>query len=427
MQDAILSNKHALLSSLGTKYNDLYYSAANSSVSLVETTFAWQNIISLSSLTFGSSSQINIPIDQFVQECILHLRLPTTQSNETLCRGWGYAMLESLSYTLGASNSTQIVLQGDSILQAVMAQCTTAEKRSEIMRLAGEEQLSAPTTTPAGETPYMDAYILLPLPMSTACDKLPLDSTLLSNNIVVGINFKQASAIYGGSATHPSAFTVGELMLRQGKLSNQAASLRQEMIAHPDMLYSYPFIHMQNFTSPIFAGALQANYRGCTVQLNAFANADLVGIAFWVVREVDKSPSSNNSPSPFNCDDISNVLITFNGTTLFNFPYKSYKLTNSVIGDQQSSYFQNSIIASGSAAPFTSSPKDCYPVFLDFARLRSACMQEHLFNTFRIPNQNITVAFNTEYDSSVNYRLYATYMYNGVAEFQSGTSAIYIG
>jgi hypothetical protein len=427
-ETAILSNKHALLSALGTKYNDLYYSAANSSVSLVETTFQWQNIISLSSKDFGSSSQVNIPIDQFIQEVILHLRVRTPIANETLCRGWGYAILQSVSYVLGASNSTQVVLQEDAILLTLFAQCISEVKRSELLRLGGEEQLNPPVT-PSGEAdPLMDAYIAIPLPFSTACDKLPMDSTLLSNNISVTFNFKQANSIFGGSATHPTAFTVAEVMLRQGKLSNQAASLRQEMIAHPDLIYSYPFIHAQRFVSGPFTGSRTSDtLRGCSVTLNSFANADLVGIVLWVVKDTDKNPVSNNSPNPYNTDELSDVLVSFNGSTLFNFPARSYKLTNALIGEQQASYFHNSVIAPGATAPFSSIPKDCYPVFLDFARLRSACMQEHLFNTWRIPNQNMLIEFSTQFGSSVSYRLHATYFYNGIAEFQSGTSAIYIG
>lgn len=440
--NAILSNKHALLSSMGTKYNDLYYSAANSSVSLVETTFGWGNVISLASPAFGSSSQVNIPVDQFIQEVVLHLRLPNTVANQTLCRGWGYAMLESVSYTLGASNSSSIVLQGDSILQSVLAQCTSREKRSQVLRLAGDEYLSPNPSPPAAyldeDEQFIDAYVLLPLPMSTMCDKLPLDSTLLSNNIVVGINFRQSSAIYGGIGVRPNAFSVAELMLRQGKLSNQAASLRQNMIASPDLMYSYPFIHMQNFVSPTFQGIRRSQgIRGCSVNLNSFANADLVGICFWVVAVNDKNPTLSTSCNPWATDDIEDVLVTFNGSTMFRFPGKSYKLTAAVIGEQQASGFDGSYIEQEnyngtvwvprSSAPFTSSPVDSHMVFLDFARLRSACMQEHLFNTFRIPNQNILIEFNTKYGSTTNYRLHATYMYNAVAEFQSGTSAIYIG
>lgn len=437
---ALLSNKHAILSTLGTKYNDLYYSAANSSVSLVETTFNWQNKISLPSLAFGSSSQINIPTDQFIQEIILHLRLPATVANQGLCEAWGYACLSSISWILGASNSTQITLQGDSILQTILAQCTTDEKRLFVMQLAGLAAAGVPASpavpflTPAqDDVTYYDAYVTIPLPFSTACDKLPMDSTLLSNNISIIFNFAQASAIYGGSGTPvPTQFTVAEVMMRQGKLSNQAASLRQEMIAHPDLLYTYPFIHSSSFVSAAFDGVRESGgFRACDVQLNSFANADLLGITFWVVREDAKVGTASTIPNPYVTDDISNVLVTFNGQTLFDYPGKAYKLTNMMIGEQQASSIP--VIVQRSIVSTSNTTWDSYMVFLDFARLRSACMGDHMYNTWRIPNQQLRIQFNTAYGNgtpssvAVRYRLYATYFYNAVAEFQNGTSAIYIG
>lgn len=424
----LLSNKRSLLSSLGKKYNGLYYSEENSTVELCETTFCWQNILSLPSVNFGSSSTISIPIDQFIQECVLHLRLPALQANESVCRGWGYASLASISYLIGASNSTQVVIQEDSIWQTVAAQCTTDEKRSELFRLGGDEHLGL-EVVPAGEAPeYVDAFIVIPLPFSTACDKLPMDSTLLSQNISVTFNFKNTSAIYGGSAVHPTSFVVAEVMLRQGKLSNQAASIRQEMIAHPELCYSYPFVLTSRFLSAPFQGSRYTDSRqGCKIQLNSFNNADLLGIAFYVVRDDYKSPAANSTPNPFVLDELTDILVSFNGSTLFNLPGKSYKTTNCLIGEQQASYYQNSLVLPGAAPPFTSVPKDCYPVFLDFARVRSACLGQEMQNTWRIGNQTILLEFSTQFGSNVSYKLYATYFYNAICEFQSGTSALYIG
>lgn len=421
MSDAILSVKPTIMSSGGTKYNDLYYSQANSSISLLECTFGWQNVISLPSIQFGSSSQVNIPIDQFIGDVILHLRLPDVQLNETLCRGWGYSILQSIGWTLGNSNSTQIVLQEDAIFQTIMSQISDPEKRLEMMRLAGEETLA-----PTGD--YIDAYVLLPLPMSTACgDKLPIDSTMLQSNITLNIQFKSNPiCIYGGSATHPTSFVRSECLLRQGKLSNQAASVRSLMIANPQLKYAYPFIHSQYYVSPVFTGKKEStSYQGCTVEMNAFSNADLVGVSFYVVKDTDKNPTGGNSPNPYNTEEISNILVSFNGSTLFNLPAKSYKLTNMMSGPQSASYYGNSIIKAGTTAPFISNPKNCYMVFLDFARERSACMPSHFFNVFRMPNQILRVQFNTSEDST-NYRLFATYFYNAVAEFQDGTSVIRI-
>lgn len=430
-QDAILSLKPVLMSSAGTQYNDLYYSMANSSVSLLECTFGWQNIISLPSLQFGSSSQINIPIDQFIEECVLHLRLPNVQVNETLCRAWAYAILNSISYTLGNSNTTQIVLQNDAIFQTIMAQMMDPEKRLEVMRLAGEEVL-APLVAPAGQdVPFIDAYVVIPLPFSTMCgDKLPVDSTMLQSNIVINIQFNSnANAIYGGLPTnpHPTSFLKAELLLKQGKLSNQAASVRNLMIADPALKYSYPFIHNQYFQSASFPGVRESDgFQGCTVEMNSFSNADLVGIGFYVISQSDKFPTGGNSPNPFNADDISNVLLTFNGSTLYNLPGKAYRMTNMLSGPQSASYYGGSVINPGTVAPFVSNPKNEYMIYFDFSRERSACMQQHFFNVFRLPNQILRVQFNTSLGNSTMYRLYATYFYNAIAEFSNGTSLIRI-
>jgi hypothetical protein len=375
----------------------------------------------LPSVQFGSSSQINIPIDQFIGDTVLHLRLPDTQTNETLCRGWGYRILQSLGFTMGNSNTTQIVLQNESIFQTVMAQISDPMKRLEVMRLAGEEILA-----PTGD--YIDAYVLLPLPMSTMCgDKLPIDSTMLQSNITINIIFNQnPNCIYGGSATHVTAFSRAECMLKQGKLSNQAASVRSLMIAQPALQYSYPWIYTQHFVSAAFTGKTEGTtYQGCQVDLNSFANADLVGVCFYVVKATDRNPTGGNSPNPFNADDISNVLVSFNGSTLFNLPAKSYRLTNMLSGPQSASYYSNSIISAGTTAPFISTPKDNYMVYLDFSRERSSCVPGHFFNVFRMPNQILRVQFNTTEDST-SYLLVATYFYNSVISFQDGTSIVRI-
>lgn len=430
MSDAILTVKPSVLSSAGYKYNSLYYSSASSSADLLECTFNWQNVIALPTLQMGSSSQVNLPMDQFIQDVVLHVRLPNVVANQTLPRGWLFSIIDSISYTFGNSNSTQIVLQNDGIFLTCMSQISDAEKRDEILRLAGEEVLTPLVAAPGEDVPNLDAWIVLPLPMSTPCNeqKLPIDSTMLSSNIVLTIQFGNNSKIYGGSgAPRPTAFLVAELLLRQGKLSNQSASVRSLMIAAPDLKYQYPFIHTQYWESPSFAGirASQA-VSACSITLNSFANADLVGVTFYVIKTTDKVPTDNSTPNPFNSDPISNLVVTFNNSTMFNFPGLSYKMTNMLTGDLGASYYDNSIVSPGAVAPFLSNPKQNYLIHLDFSRLRSDCYQQHMFNVMRMPNQYLRLNFNTSLSDGVTYVLRAIFHYNGVVEFANGTSLIRI-
>lgn len=420
--DAILATKPVLMQNPGYGYNDLYYSKANSTISLLEATANWSNTLSLSSLQFGGSSQVQLPIDQFVSHVVLRLRIPNLVANQSVCRGWGYRMLQQINFIFGASSSISSTLNTDAILQTLFAQCENAEMRDEILRLGGEERL-APIVPAPGEPDYLEAYCLIPLPMSALCDStLPVDSTMLSNNIVVGIIFDQAQAIYGGSGARPTQFLAAELSLHQLKLSDQSSSLRNAMISSPGLLYVFPFVLHQSFQTPSFQGVQEGNGKVSTI-LQSFGAGDLLGIHWWVIRDDFKNPTAGSTPNPWCCDEISNIEIEFNGSVLYRSNGKAYKLMNMLSKASGGGYFDASIVSPGAVQPFVSNPIKCYPIFFDLSRLRSACFPgEHQFNTLRMTNNNLIVRFNTTGTGS--YRLYACYHYNASLTFADGVSSI---
>jgi hypothetical protein len=426
--EVFLTNKKSLLNSVATKYDQNYYSEANSIANTIETTYGFQNKISLPSVGFGTSSQLNMPADSFLGDVILHLQLPRTVANQSLCRGWGMASLASVQFLLGGSNSTSLVLQDHSIAQALFCQAETKEKRSELLHNWGEEQLGV-MPVPAGEdAPTVDAYVLIPLPFSAICDKLPIDCTLLSSPIQLTFNFKQANAIYGGSAVTPNGFLKAELLMRTGKLSNQALSLRSAQIAHPSLRAPYPWVYAQRFQSAPFQGARESDgLQACSVLLSGFINSDLLGICIGLIKDSDVFPNGGNSPNPFNYADISNLLVSFNGSTLFNFPNLSSRACMHLVGQQQAPGFECSVIDPGTISPFISRPRDAFPVVLNFARGQAACLPAEILNTWRIPAQQILCQFNTPLGAGTTYRLYATYFYNSVVVMQNGTSDVVVG
>jgi hypothetical protein len=384
-------------------------------------------MVSLSSFNFGSTSTINIPIGEFVGSVVLHLRIPVLQANEAVCPGWGYRMINNIAYSLGASNTTQIVLQGDSILQALLAQCPNAEKRSEVLKMGGQGAFGPTVALPGEDIETLDAYCLLPIPpFSDLCGHLPIDTTLLSNNISISISMESnPKLIYGGSATHPASFLVAELLMRQGKLSDQSASIRTEMVRNANLKYSIPMIHYQHWESSSFPGKRRSDGK-CSVELNTFPNADLCGIVCWVIRDDYKNPTGNNCPNPYITDEISDIVLTLGGATLFNLPSKSYKMTNMLTGGHQDASFFNNQLITGTAAPFSAVGKDCYPLCFDFSREKSACLPGQLFNVARYPSQQMRLEFCTSQGSSVNYRVFCTYIANAVAELENGTSSVHI-
>lgn len=417
----ILSDKRVVLSNPGSKRNDVYYTTLNTTVEQVESTYSMGRFKqSITNQKFGGQALITIPNSTFLGEMYLHLELPALVANQTICRGWGYGCIDNISYLFGSSNVSQIQINGQSILQTVMAQCETAEKRNELFRLAGEEL--GTLTTDVGISPKAD--LILPLPWSTLCGgmfkKKPFDTNLLDAPITVTIAFKNAESIYGGSGARPDGFSVATALFRQGELANKANSLRNVLMSQPDLMLAYPFIHHQSFAPARFTVSDPTQTQN--VILQSFINADIVGITIGVIRKSRLNPGSNNSPSPFAYDDISDVRLLFNGQVMYEAPGNLMKLVN-MNSIEGAGYFHNSVLAAGTTAPFTSDAVDSYILMIDFARIRSMCFEGEYQNVMRIGNQVLELEFKVQ--SADDYNLYATYHYNGVAEIQRGQSNIF--
>lgn len=435
-----LAPKRTALAAGGTILDGNYYTVANSTVQLVETTYSSGRLtMSLSSKSFGSQSQILIPNSSFIADCYLVLTLPNVLPNQTLSRGWGYAILNSLSYLFGSSNVSQLTIQQQSIWHRVAMQCENEEKRSELFRLGGEEILTPITyVDPADGVVKRDpnalltATVLLPFPWSSATglfSKIPFDSNCLQNPITIQIQLNQASSIYGGNALIPGGFLDAQCVIVTGDLTNKDQSLRRDLELKPEMSMFYPFIHSQSFTSASFAGSSFKRPGGVgppiTIPVQAFINADLLAMTVSVIRTDLLSPIANGSPCAFCYDNIQNVRLLWNGTILANFPYDSWKTITmrSSMGPQ---YFLNSLIKPhAGVGPFDSVPIDSYPLHLDFSRERSTTFEGKFQNVFRIANQTLSLEFNTEGDADVRYQAFFTFYYNGVAQVQQGQTSVY--
>ena len=408
-----LTNKRAQLDGPGVLHNDLYYSVMNSTTSLIETTYmSSKNFQSLPSLQFNSSSTINIQNENFIGDVYVHLELPAIVADQTLCRGWGYSCIQEITYLMGASSST-FTIGGQALLAMLVSQANEQVAKNELIRLGGEEHL-VPTSGP------VTADVFLPLPWSSfCCDRLPFPSDLLSSNIQVTVKFKSSASIYGGIGARPTAFNQAILSYREGVLSDKGLSLRYDLMANPELHYSYPFVYARQFER-----RFNGNVNGTSIQLDGFLNGDLLGIAFYVVKESDVNPSASLHPKPLNADPITDVELLYNGNYMYRSFGQSWKLENMSPG-KCPNYFHNSIVTSGSnTGPFNSVPVDTYINNIDFTRTRAACQPSNMFNSLRVANQVLDLRFRTSSDEQ--YILYAVYMYNGIIQCQAGVSEVFM-
>lgn len=415
MASEYVSTKRTMLSSPGRSLNTMYYNQLSLDVSSVEAMYTTGRYkTSLNSTAFGSSAQCTIPNASFLGTTYLSASLPALVANQALPRGWLYHAIDSLEFLVGSSNVSLLRMDGKSVLQVVMAQCCTEERRNEIYRLAGEE------ITTAGVIP--EGVCILPLPWSTLCgymQKKELDTNVLNNPITVRINFVQNNRLYGGSGARPVGFDRLEVLTRQADLDNKANSLANMLKNNEALQLGYPFIHFQSYQVP-FSTAI-ANERAF-LELKSFINADLTMIALSAIKRTDVIPVANNSPNPMNSVDLKNIILRYNGQTMFDLPGDMGKLTNlhSIDG---AGFFHNSVILPGATAPFSSQPVDTYIYCLDFSRIRAACWEQEYQNTPRFAQQVFTLEFDIA--DADDYILYTTYFYNGIMELSGGVSQIF--
>ena len=429
-QDGILVTKRTILSNPGTKLDySLYYNAVNTLVQASQCTWTQgrykQN---LSSPQFGAQSTIIIPNGSFVQTLTLHLELPPLPANTVLNRGWAFAAVQSISFLMGSSNVPQITIQGQSIYQLMMAQCESVLKRSEMLALAGQETFGP---TAFGQRVYAD--LILPLPFSVFAGKdspFPYDTNLLQNPITVNVQLAPLSAFcsgIGAATWNQRQYLSAEVSLKLGDMLNKDAGLRRKMQENPDLIYGYPFNHFQSYQAA-FNGPSNST---ATVDINllGFINADLLGIVFGVQRATKTAPAATNDIiNPLIYEEVSDVQVLFNGLVMHSTTGQQHKLTgmNSV---NDPIYCQNSIVnlpAVPGTGPFTSSPVNVYPVYIDFSQVRSMNFYREYENVWRIANNTLTLKLAMpNVEAGQQYVLYATYVYNGVLNTRGGETEIF--
>lgn len=442
-----LSNKRTLLSVPGTLKTDAYFTEADSTVHLTElTSNLGRYVSSLSSNQFGSTAQVIIPNNDILGETYLHLQLPVNigvagaggATAWAACPGWGWASIKQVSYLWGASNVAQISLSGKSLWAISLAQCDTAEKRSQLCYLGGSPSPSPVDVDGTSESIDRDCYIPLALPWSVMCHsgKIGYDTSLLNSPITIQIQFAPREEFlawaFGISATDfatiPSSFGVSEIVVRQQMFSDRSQSLKYDMMNDPTAVYNYPFKHYQSFQKDFSATATQST----TVQLTNFINADLIGMVVYVVRK-DRLRGGGftvGSPYPFNPLNISlpsDLKLLFNGQVLYNSPGKLYLLQNcaglSGSGSYSAPLAKSTGFAGGLINSLTYLPIVRDMIFIDFSRKHSLCFEHEYENTFRIAQQTLDLALTMA--ESGDYTLFATYIYNGVNSTQQGSSNIY--
>ena len=318
-QSTYLSQINPDLQSLGYEADMLYYTSDDVKLSSVEfNSRLGKYRRSLSSLQFGSSSDINIANFDFLGSCYLQVKLPLLPAGVTLPQAFLLHAIDYITFSWGTSNISLVKISGQDMLHHNYMACETKEKRDKMMLLAGAV---SPISGAIGIVNHT-ATILLKFPWSVmSCDerKKLFDTRLLDTNMLIQIAFNPVEKICGWAAgvVPPASFLSAELLIKQNELSDHSRSLYTKMKADKSAIYHYPFQHLQTGTIERFVS--DGTPQDVDFELTSFLNSDLIGILFSVCRTKDISRQTDNypHPNPFELSKVTNVKLEYNGQVLF--------------------------------------------------------------------------------------------------------------
>lgn len=418
---AELSGKRALAATPGIKVQDLYFSALNSTGSLVESATNFGRLqISLSQSGWGQSAQVTIPASSFNDGVYLRLVLPNLAPNVVLNRGWGYSAISNLQWTFGSSNIGSVNLGRTGLIAQVLSECDTEERASDLWLSAGSETVGPTTSAPS-------ALVFLPFPWSSYCGAHPkkgFDTNLLqhSSPITFILTFAQANEIFGGSGfaagLAPASFSAAQVLFIQTELADRSQGLGEVLRKQPELVSSYPFVHRQLFAPNAFTGSTNPA-APVTAVLQSFINADLLAISFIVLPVASLTSLAGSIPS-WSPAAIQNMIMTYNGIVLYNAPEYGYRLFNAR-GIPGSGGFKQTVVNTGAFGypPYSISEIMNYvPIYsASMAGRKTVCNPDHMGNVSRYPNQQLSLSFTTP-DTS-NYVLQVVYHYAATVEVSS--------
>lgn len=412
--DFVTVFSNPLLQNPGSRLSGIYYSSKSTEVENLQATYAsGQTIIDSTNKSLnGAQSVFRIEPNLLIGSVWLTCTLPAIVANQSLCRGWLFGLIDSLSYTI--NNASEQRFTGDSLMQAALAELPSGSLKDEIWRLSGNEARSGQIGL------KQTASILLPLPWSSnasgACAKKPLDGSMFASSVQIRIQWKTARSVFGGSATPPTEFENNpRLILKQGQLFDRSKSLSVLMAQNPVLKYNYPFLKKESFRSSQFSGQVSGTRNN--VKLEQFILGDLTAITFGVSL-VDKRQGSGSgagriNPNPLSYVDITDIRLTYNNQVLYDAPGISHKVI-SVDSHGGPAFFQDTLVENGDNPGPAANGVRTYIVTVLFSRQNQLSFCKMFSNVWSLSQNSLQLEFFTP--TGGQHQVDATYYYNAIVQ-----------
>jgi len=309
---------------------DLYYpDPQTAEKQCYRTSMNTKYVVGFNTLTAGVNV-LTIPPNNGVGDVLIQLVItpPATTTNVGLEAGWGYALINRLSYRVGGSS--QYFLSGAQVLQNALRLCPDGTARDNMIQLGGPAIATAADWANANN---LVAYCWLSFPWSrpSAVSKPPpLPTDLLTQQVQIQLeifNIASIAAVNGG-ATAGLALSSGEFIVGQVQLQNQGDALarRVDMTTHS---LSYPCEFTQQ-EFQVSLGNLNSSTAGTQVaSLTGFRSGEVKDIEMWLTCDIDTTNGVNNRNKWY---APQNIIVTYAGDQYARYDNASSKMWNLING-----------------------------------------------------------------------------------------------
>lgn len=398
---------------------DIYYPDAESSKkSCFRTTQNTKFQQAFSNLG-GGVSVFTLPPANGYQHIVCQFQLPDlTGANTGLAvpRGWGYALINRISYRIGGSS--QYFISGQQVLNDALRQCPNGTARDDLFALGGQQLVTAGL---AGTGNYAYVWISVPWSKPTAEGMpTPLPSDLLTQQVQVQVELNPLSAIFSqsgvGPSAIPSALASATFTAQQVALHNQGDALARRVDMTTNSL-SYPV----SFTQQEIVIPLGNTTSVQSVSLTGFRSGEVKAIEIWLTKDSDATgtaPATAKNPNRTYLP--SSLTLTYAGEIFAQYSATSHQLWNLINGKMSSKWAGSTLTFGGGA--YTGTADTYYWVELPFAQPFQVAETgtRMLVSGKEITNGICNLQIATP-DAAADYKLRVSYIYNAVAVFSQGT------
>lgn len=368
-------------------------------------------------------SVFTLPPGAGYQHIVVQLQLPNlTGANTGLAvpRGWGYGLINRISYRVGGSS--QYFITGQQCLNDCLRQATNGAAIDDLFTLGGSQLIGAEL---AGAGNY--AYVWLSLPWSKSTVEgmpAPLPTDLLSQQCQIQVELNPLTSIFSQNGVNPSPIpsqlASATFTAQQVQLASRSDELAQRVNMRENTL-SYPVSFTQQEVVVPLSGAAGAQ----SVSLTGFRSGSVRAMEIWLTRDSDATGTAPaTAKNPNRTYRPESIQVTYAGEVYANYSASSSQLWNLVNGKASPKVAGSTLGFAGVA--YTQAAESYFWAELPFAQPFAVCETggRMLVGGKEITNGivNLQVALPATLVGATDVKLRISYIYESVIVFGQGTA-----